>query len=160
PPGLVACSLRPVRTPTDVRRRPGGGRRPRLVHQAPDRLVPHRVVRAARGPAEHAGQGSGVRGEQGAGMSGRFGSVITAMVTPFDEKAGLNVDAAVALARWLTDNGSDGLVLVGTTGEGPVLTDEEDVELWRAVADAVSVPVVAGTGSNDTRHTIELTQAA
>jgi 4-hydroxy-tetrahydrodipicolinate synthase len=93
-------------------------------------------------------------------MSGRFGSVVTAMVTPFDEKGALDVDAAVGLARWLTDNGSDGLVLTGTTGEGPVLTDEEDTELWGAVTKAVTVPVVAGTGTNDTRHTIELTKKA
>ena len=93
-------------------------------------------------------------------MTGRFGSVITAMVTPFDDNGALNVDAAVKLAKWLTDNGSDGLVLAGTTGEGPVLTDDEDVELWRAVTEAVSVPVIAGTGTNDTRHTIELTKRA
>jgi len=93
-------------------------------------------------------------------MTGRFGTVITAMVTPFDEKGALDVDAAVALARWLTDNGSDGLVLVGTTGEGPVLTDDEDVELWRAITEAVNVPTIAGTGTNDTRHTIELTKRA
>src|SRR5439155_26150928 len=68
--------------------------------------------------------------------------------------------AAVALARWLTDNGSDGLVLVGTTGEGPVLTDDEDVELWQAIAEAVNVPTIAGTGTNDTRHTMELTKRA
>jgi len=92
--------------------------------------------------------------------NGRFGSVITAMVTPFDENGALNVDAAVALAKWLTDNGTDGLVLAGTTGEGPVLTDDEDVELWRAVVEAVTVPVVAGTGSNDTAHSIELTRKA
>jgi 4-hydroxy-tetrahydrodipicolinate synthase len=93
-------------------------------------------------------------------MSGRFGTVITAMVTPFDDDGALDVDAAVKLAKWLTDNGTDGLVLTGTTGEGPVLTDDEDVELWRAVAEAVTVPVVAGTGSNDTNHTIELTKRA
>src|SRR3954467_3151699 len=93
-------------------------------------------------------------------MSGHFGTVITAMVTPFDGNGALDVDAAVSLARWLTDNGTDGLVLAGTTGEGPVLTDDEDVELWRAVAGAVTVPVVAGTGTNDTRHTIELTKLA
>jgi len=93
-------------------------------------------------------------------VTGRFGSVITAMVTPFDDNGALNVDAAVKLAKWLTDNGSDGLVLAGTTGEGPVLTDDEDVELWRAVTEAVSVPVIAGTGTNDTRHTIELTKRA
>jgi len=90
----------------------------------------------------------------------RFGAVLTAMVTPFDDDGALNVDAAVKLAKWLTENGSDGLVLTGTTGEGPVLTDDEDVELWRAVVEAVTVPVVAGTGTNDTRHTIELTERA
>jgi 4-hydroxy-tetrahydrodipicolinate synthase len=82
------------------------------------------------------------------------------MVTPFDDNGALNVDAAVKLAKWLTDNGSDGLVLTGTTGEGPVLTDDEDVELWRAVVEALTVPVIAGTGTNDTRHTIELTKRA
>jgi len=90
----------------------------------------------------------------------RFGAVITAMVTPFDDGGALNVDGAIKLARWLTDNGTDGLVLTGTTGEGPVLTDDEDEELWTAVANAVTVPVIAWTGSNDTRHTIELTKRA
>jgi 4-hydroxy-tetrahydrodipicolinate synthase len=66
----------------------------------------------------------------------------------------------VTLARWLVDHGNDGLVLAGTTGEGPVLTDDEKLELWRAVAEAVSVPVVAGTGSNDTAHSVELTRRA
>jgi len=93
-------------------------------------------------------------------MTARFGAVLTAMVTPFDENGALNVDAAVKLAKFLTENGSDGLVLTGTTGEGPVLTDDEDVELWRAVTDALTVPVIAGTGTNDTRHTIELTKRA
>jgi 4-hydroxy-tetrahydrodipicolinate synthase len=90
----------------------------------------------------------------------RFGAVLTAMVTPFDAGGRLDVDAAVTIARWLVDHGSDGLVLAGTTGEGPVLTDAERVELWRAVAEAVTVPVIAGTGTNDTRHSIELTKAA
>ncbi len=85
---------------------------------------------------------------------------MTAMVTPFDAAGRLDVDAAVVLARWLVDHGSDGLVLAGTTGEGPVLTDAERVDLWRAVADAVTVPVLAGAGTNDTRHSIELTKAA
>ena len=93
-------------------------------------------------------------------MTPRFGSVLTAMVTPFDDDGALNVDAAVKLAKWLSENGSDGLVLTGTTGEGPVLTDDEDIELWRAVTEAVTIPVVAGTGTNDTRHTIELTKRA
>ena len=91
---------------------------------------------------------------------GRFGTVVTAMVTPFDESGGLDLDGAAALARHLVDNGSDGLVVAGTTGEGPVLSDQEKIDLWRAVAGAVSVPVVAGTGTNDTAHSIALTEAA
>lgn len=90
----------------------------------------------------------------------RFGAVVTAMVTPFDAEGALDVDTAVALARWLVDHGSDGLVVAGTTGEGPVLTDDEKMALWRAVAEAVTVPVIAGTGTNDTRHSIALTRAA
>ncbi|MGH9082844.1 MAG: 4-hydroxy-tetrahydrodipicolinate synthase, partial [Acidimicrobiales bacterium] len=90
----------------------------------------------------------------------RFGAVVTAMVTPFDESGRLDLDGAVTLARWLVDHGSDGLLLAGTTGEGPVLTDAERLDLWRAVAAAVSVPVIASTGTNDTRHSVELTQAA
>jgi 4-hydroxy-tetrahydrodipicolinate synthase len=89
-----------------------------------------------------------------------FGSVITAMVTPFSAEGALDVEAAVTLARWLVDHGNDGLVLAGTTGEGPVLSDDEKLDLWRAVADAVSVPVVAGTSSNDTAHSVELTRRA
>ncbi|MGH9223618.1 MAG: 4-hydroxy-tetrahydrodipicolinate synthase [Acidimicrobiales bacterium] len=90
----------------------------------------------------------------------RFGAVVTAMVTPFADDGSLDVDAAVRLARWLVDNGNDGLVLAGTTGEGPVLSDDEKADLWRAVSEAVTVPVVAGTGSNDTAHSVELTRRA
>lgn len=90
----------------------------------------------------------------------RFGTVVTAMVTPFDDQGRLDVDAAATLARWLVDHGSDGLVLAGTTGESPVLSDDEDVELWTAVREAVSVPLIAGTGTNDTRHAMELTARA
>lgn len=92
--------------------------------------------------------------------SARFGAMVTAMVTPFDSDGSLDLDAAVTLARWLTEHGSDGLVLGGTTGEGPVLSDEELRQLWRAVSEAVTVPVLAGTGTNDTAHSIELTKAA
>ncbi|HUY20867.1 MAG TPA: 4-hydroxy-tetrahydrodipicolinate synthase [Acidimicrobiales bacterium] len=92
--------------------------------------------------------------------AGRFGAVVTAMVTPFDDAGILDVDGAVTLARWLTAHGSDGLVVAGTTGEGPVLSDAELGELWRAVSEAVTVPVIAGTGSNDTRHSIECTKLA
>ncbi len=90
----------------------------------------------------------------------RFGGLLTAMVTPFDEDGALDLDAAGTLARWLVDHGSEGLVVTGTTGEGPVLTDDEKQALWRAVAEAVTVPVVAGTGTNDTAHSIEMTRAA
>ncbi len=90
----------------------------------------------------------------------RFGRVITAMVTPFDDDGALDVDAAVELARWLAGHGSDGLVLSGSTGESSVLTDDEKVSLWRAVAEAVTIPVVAGSGSNDTAHSVEMTRQA
>jgi hypothetical protein len=90
----------------------------------------------------------------------RFGSVITAMVTPFDADGRLDVAVAADLARWLVDQGSNGLVLTGTTGESPVLTDDEDVALWTAVRDAVPVPLIAGSGTNDTRHAVELTERA
>ena len=92
--------------------------------------------------------------------SPRFGRVITAMVTPFDDDGALDLDAAVELARWLAEHGSDGLVLSGSTGESSVLTDDEKVALWRAVAEAVTIPVIAGTGSNDTAHSVDMTAQA
>jgi 4-hydroxy-tetrahydrodipicolinate synthase len=82
------------------------------------------------------------------------------MVTPFDGNGALDVDGAVVLARWLADNGTDCLVLGGSTGEGAALEQSEAQELWRAVVGAVTVPVIASTGSSNTRHTIELTKAA
>jgi 4-hydroxy-tetrahydrodipicolinate synthase len=91
---------------------------------------------------------------------GRFGSVLVAMVTPFDDDLDLDLDAAVTLARWLVDHGADGLVLAGTTGEAPTLTDDESVDLWTAIREAVTVPLLAGTGSNDTRHTVQLSRRA
>jgi 4-hydroxy-tetrahydrodipicolinate synthase len=90
----------------------------------------------------------------------RFGKVLTAMVTPFHDDGGLDLEGAAALARWLVAQGNDGLVVAGTTGEAPTLSDDEKVELWRAVRAAVDVPLLAGTGSNDTRHTIGLSQRA
>lgn len=91
---------------------------------------------------------------------GRFGSVLVAMVTPFDDELDLDLDATVDLARWLVDQGADGLVLAGTTGEAPTLSDDESVDLWAAVREAVTVPLLAGTGSNDTRHTVQLSRRA
>ncbi|MGH9122956.1 MAG: 4-hydroxy-tetrahydrodipicolinate synthase, partial [Acidimicrobiales bacterium] len=83
-----------------------------------------------------------------------------AMVTPFRQAGELDLEGAVVLARHLVDNGNDCLVLTGTTGEATVLSDGEKVELWRAVVGAVSVPVLAGTGSADTAHSVALTRAA
>ncbi|MEC7828535.1 MAG: 4-hydroxy-tetrahydrodipicolinate synthase, partial [Actinomycetota bacterium] len=93
-------------------------------------------------------------------MTARFGRVIPAMVTPFSDDGALNIDASVALAKWLVEQGSEGLVITGTTGEGPAVTDEEDWELWRVIAETVSVPVIAGTTTNDTEHSIQQTRKA
>lgn len=93
-------------------------------------------------------------------MTGRFGGVLTAMATPFTESGALDIDGVVTLARWLVDHGNDGLVVTGTTGESPTLSDDEKVTVWRAVREAVTVPVVAGATSNDTAHSIELVRAA
>ena len=90
-----------------------------------------------------------------------IGGVLTAMVTPFGDDGELNEEAAVRLMRYLLENGSDGLVLTATTGENPTLTDEEMVRLWElGVEERGDATIVAGTGSNDTRHAIELTERA
>ena len=91
---------------------------------------------------------------------GRFGAVGCAMVTPFDADGRLDLAVAVDLARWLSAHGNDFLVLAGTTGESPVLSDQEKRDLWRAVVESVTVPVVAGTSTADTAHSVELTRAA
>ncbi|MFM9085379.1 MAG: 4-hydroxy-tetrahydrodipicolinate synthase [Acidimicrobiia bacterium] len=90
----------------------------------------------------------------------RFGRVLTAIVTPFDAAGALDLDAARRLARWLVEHGNDGLVVAGTTGESPTLSDDEKLSLFAAVAEAVTVPVIAGTGSNDTAHSVHLTREA
>jgi 4-hydroxy-tetrahydrodipicolinate synthase len=90
----------------------------------------------------------------------RFGRVLTAMITPFTEDGSLDVDGATALARWLQEQGNEGLVLAGTTGEAPTLTDAEKLTLWEAVAEAVTIPIVAGSGTNDTAHSVHLTAEA
>lgn len=81
------------------------------------------------------------------------------MITPFDATGALNIDEAVRLAKWLQDNGNDGLVVSGTTGESSTLTDQEKLDLWDAVIKAVTIPVIAGSGSNDTAHSVHLTKA-
>lgn len=93
-------------------------------------------------------------------MSPRFGRVITAMVTPFDDKGELDLAAVTDLAQWLAANGSDGLVLSGTTGESPTLTESEELVLFRTVREAVDIPLIAGTGSNSTATALEQTRRA
>lgn len=95
-----------------------------------------------------------------AGRPRHFGAVMSAMVTPFDAAGRLDLDAAQRLARWLVERGNDGLVVAATTGEASTLSDAERCDLVRAVSEAVTVPVLAGTGSNDTAHTIALTAKA
>jgi 4-hydroxy-tetrahydrodipicolinate synthase len=90
----------------------------------------------------------------------RFGAVLSAMVTPFDREGRLDLDAARRLARWLAGRGHDGLVVAATTGEASTLTDDERCDLIRAVSEAVTIPILAGTGSNDTAHTVMLTRKA
>lgn len=87
-----------------------------------------------------------------------FGQVLTAMITPFDASGALDLNEAVRLAKWLQDNGNDGLVVSGTTGESSTLTDAEKLSLWEAVINAVTIPVIAGSGSNDTAHSVHLTR--
>ncbi len=92
-------------------------------------------------------------------MAPRFGRVLTAMVTPFDEAGRMDLDAAVGLARWLVDNGNDGVVVAGTTGESATLTHDEQIELVTAIRAALpDHQVIAGAGSNDTRAAVELTE--
>ena len=89
---------------------------------------------------------------------GPFGRVLTAMVTPFDADGQLDLDAAARVAAHLGDHGNDGLVVSGTTGESPTTTTEEDGRLLRAVLEAVGdrATVVAGVGTNNTAHSVEL----
>lgn len=91
-----------------------------------------------------------------------FSGVITAMVTPFGPDGRLDEAAARRLAVHLAENGSDGLVVAGTTGESPTLSDPEKLALLRAVLDEVgeSLTVICGTGTNDTRHSVELSKQA
>jgi 4-hydroxy-tetrahydrodipicolinate synthase len=91
-----------------------------------------------------------------------FGRVLTAMVTPFTREGELDLDGAQKVASHLVDQGNDGLVISGTTGESPTTTVEEDGRLLSAVLEAVGnrATVVAGVGTNDTRHSVELAQQA
>jgi 4-hydroxy-tetrahydrodipicolinate synthase len=91
-----------------------------------------------------------------------LGEVLTAIVTPFKADGSVNVDKFRELATYLVDNGSDGIVVAGTTGESPTLSDDEKLELLAAALDAVGdrATVVAGTGTYDTRHSMHMTERA
>lgn len=95
-------------------------------------------------------------------MGARFGRVVTAMVTPFSDDGSVDLDEAQRVVRHLVDHGTEGIVVSGSTGEGAVLADREKADLFRAVVDAASgdAKVVAGTGTYDTHHSIELTREA
>jgi 4-hydroxy-tetrahydrodipicolinate synthase len=99
---------------------------------------------------------------KGCGEEMNFGEIITAMVTPFDEHGEIDFNATKDLVNHLINNGSDGLVVAGTTGESPTLSTEEKVELFKFVVDVVDnrVPIIAGTGSYNTKASIELTRLA
>jgi 4-hydroxy-tetrahydrodipicolinate synthase len=91
-----------------------------------------------------------------------LGEVLTAIVTPFDADGAVDYDRFRELAEFLVANGSDGLVVAGTTGESPTLSDEERLELFRVAVDTLGdeATVVAGTGTYSTAHSIHLTRAA
>jgi 4-hydroxy-tetrahydrodipicolinate synthase len=91
-----------------------------------------------------------------------LGEVLTAIVTPFDDHGRVNIARFRELASYLVDNGSDGLVVTGTTGESPTLSDDERFQLYEAAVDVVGgrATVIAGTGTYDTAHSIHLTERA
>lgn len=91
-----------------------------------------------------------------------FGRLLTAMVTPFNADGSVNYEKAAELAEWLINNGSDGLVVAGSTGEAATMSTEEKLELFRVVVKRINkrVPVIAGTGSNDTAASVKMTKMA
>ncbi|MFJ6411979.1 4-hydroxy-tetrahydrodipicolinate synthase [Terribacillus saccharophilus] len=92
----------------------------------------------------------------------KFGKVITAMVTPFDNQGQIDFDATTRLLDYLIENGTNAVVVAGTTGESPTLSHEEKLSLFRHVVKTVDgrIPIIAGTGSNNTQASIELTKEA
>lgn len=89
-----------------------------------------------------------------------FGSVLTAMVTPFDRKGNIDLETTTRLINHLIENGTEGIVVCGTTGESPTLTSEEKVALFSHVVEVANkrVPIIAGTGTNNTKTSIEMTE--
>ncbi|AKS34784.1 dihydrodipicolinate synthase [Mycolicibacterium goodii] len=98
----------------------------------------------------------------GIDVTAQFGTLLTAMVTPFKPDGSIDLDAAAQLAARLVDSGCDGLVLSGTTGESPTTSDDEKIALLRAVVDAVGdrARIIAGAGSYDTAHSVHLAKAS
>ncbi|KAF5035409.1 MAG: 4-hydroxy-tetrahydrodipicolinate synthase [Sedimentibacter saalensis] len=90
----------------------------------------------------------------------KWGRLITAMVTPFDEELNVDFEAASSLAIKLVEEGSTALVVTGTTGEAPTLTEDEKINLYKIIKASVDVPVIAGVGTNNTKITIENAKAA
>ncbi|HEY3485323.1 MAG TPA: 4-hydroxy-tetrahydrodipicolinate synthase [Ilumatobacteraceae bacterium] len=90
----------------------------------------------------------------------RFGRIVTAMITPMADDGSVDLDVVQQLARRLVDEGNEGLVICGTTGESPTLTDDEKLSVMAAVVEAVDVPVIAGTVGFDTAHAVHLSQRA
>jgi 4-hydroxy-tetrahydrodipicolinate synthase len=90
----------------------------------------------------------------------RFGRIVTAMVTPMTSDGAVDLDQVQHLARWLVQQGNEGLVVCGTTGEAPTLSDDEKLSIFAAVVEAVDVPVVAGTVGADTAHSVALSRQA
>src|ERR1700738_1280266 len=94
-------------------------------------------------------------------MATEIGRLLTAMLTPFKPCGSVNSEAAEKLAVMLVADGSDGVVVSGTTGESPALSDDEKIELVKAVRKAIpGKSVVAGTGTNDTHHSVKLSGRA
>jgi len=92
--------------------------------------------------------------------SPKFGRILTALITPFGSDGNVDLDVAQQLARRLVDEGNEGLVVCGTTGESPALSDDEKLSMFSAVLEAVDVPVIAGTVGNSTAHSVELSLRA
>ena len=89
-----------------------------------------------------------------------FGRILTALITPFGSDGSVDLDVAQQLARRLVNEGNEGLVVCGTTGESPALSDDEKLSMFSAVLEAVDVPVIAGTVGNNTAHSVELSLRA
>lgn len=91
-----------------------------------------------------------------------FGRLLTAMVTPFNADGSVNYAKAADLAEWLINNGSDGLVVAGSTGEAATMSVEEKLELFRVVVQRINkrAPIIAGTGSNNTADSVQMTKMA